>query len=872
MQVIDIISWISAATGPGAVIINAITNLVDLGISCLLNRDKDYTVSVFYNSDLNSVNPLPAQFKRVEVIQSTGGAGKTVHQFTSRDDYDIWEPVNEIYSMKQRYAYWAYGLPMFTAIYDAAGTKKVQEKEYIYDWSFAKRNYTHVKFSTLLLYPSCKSQVVKSSSQRNTFWEDPDLTAFTKDLTSNSDLKAEIYYPLTGRVELKETKERVYELNDQTQIAETKTSYTYSPGNYQVREIATTQSNGDINYKTIRYNGDDYYYYYNSRSTGEFSTLYTNNILSIPVETITSVSKDNGQTRLYLTDKVSEFTTLANSDIRTSRILEQRFSQPVASVTYYQGPNDPGNPPYKEIQTFTYDASSNLTGLKDEGNHIVSNIYDYDDKYVAASVINAEPNLDKPAYTSFETQGSKLGGWTLNGATSASYVSSSAVTGNYSFVLSSATNITAPLNTGKPYKLSFWANSSSVTISSGSSLVKSAPAINGFTYYEYNIAKGTASITVSGAANIDELRLYPATARIRTVTYDPLIGKTSECDENNRITYYEYDELARLRFIKDENKHIVKMYEYNYAKQRGCPVTYTNLAVSEIFAKNNCSAGYIGSDITYTIPAGKYTSSVSQADADQKVQDELNTYGQAYANNGMSNPNTTGVGTCIKQYYNAPKSKSFTKENCPPGTIGSTITYSVPANKYFSTIDQPSADSMALDEINANGQSEVNMNGTCVFDNTADWQAEEGASTRCQKDLNGNYNGRIEVLMTDLNPNSQTYNTQQWQDGGQDEVICIPAAGSAPSLNTQGYSTDTKSGVITGEPGTTIIITVTLHSSDAGANLTGNAGGNIQLSGSGTKSITNTVTIPDSGYISWKLTLSGTLSSGGYISSSISYQ
>lgn len=876
MEVIDIIALASSITGPGAVIIDVIGNLIDIGISCLVNRGKDYTVTVFYNSDLNSVNPLPAQFKRVEVIQSTGGAGKTVHLFTSPDDYNLWEPTNEIYSMKQRFAYWAYGLPRFTTIYDATGTKEVQEKEYIYDWSLAKRNYKHVKFATLL-YPSCKSQIVKSSSLRNTFWEDPDRTTFTKDLVSNADLKAEIYYPLTGRVELKETRERVYELNDQTQIAETKTTYTYSQDNYQVREIATTQSNGDINYKTIRYNGDYYYW----GSAGELGTLFNNNILSIPVETITAVSKDNGATRLYMADKVSEFTTLANGDIRTSRILEQRFSQPVASISYYYGPNDPSNPPYKEIQTFAYDASSNLTRLKDEGNHVVSNIYDYNDKYVVASVINAEPALDKPAYTSFETQGSNLGGWTINGATSLSYVSSSAVTGNSSFMLSSTASATAPLNSGKSYKISFWTNNSSVTVSGSAKLVKSAPTINGYTYYEYDIAKGATGVTVSGTANIDELRLYPTTARMRTVTYDPLIGKTSECDENNRITYYEYDELARLRFIKDENKHIVKMYEYNYAKQSGCPVTYANLAVYEIFTKNNCSAGYIGSEITYTVPAGKYTSSVSQADADQKVQNELNTYGQAYANSGLSYANTTGVGTCIKLYYNTAQSQSFTKENCPPGSIGSTITYSVPASKYFSTIDQASADSIALDEINANGQSEVNMNGTCISDNTPDLQAEEGASTRCQKDLNGNYNGRIEVLMTDVNPNSSTYNTQQWHDGGQDEVTCIPTAGSAPNLNnTTTYSSSTGSGVMTGEPGTTITITVSLNSSDAGANLTcyispGGKANNtqtIQISGSGNNSKSITVIIPDEGYVSWKIDLSGTRGSSGYISSSISKQ
>ncbi len=72
LEVIDIISYASAITGPGAVIIDVIGNLIDIGLSCIGNKSQDNTVSVYYNSDLNSVNPLPAQFERVEVIQGTG--------------------------------------------------------------------------------------------------------------------------------------------------------------------------------------------------------------------------------------------------------------------------------------------------------------------------------------------------------------------------------------------------------------------------------------------------------------------------------------------------------------------------------------------------------------------------------------------------------------------------------------------------------------------------------------------------------------------------------------------------------------------------------------------------------------------------------
>lgn len=306
------------------------------------------------------------------------------------------------------------------------------------------------------------------------------------------------------------------------------------------------------------------------------------------------------------------------------------------------------------------------------------------------------------------------------------------------------------------------------------------------------------------------------------------------------------------------------MYEYNYKQQAGCPATYSNNAINEVFTKNDCLAGYIGSKVAYTIPAGKYTSSISQTDVDQKVQNELNTNGQAYANTN---------GNCIKLYYNTAQSQNFIKENCPIGSIGGTITYTVPASKYFSTVDTATANQIARDEIKANGQAFANNDPSvgCMTNTNPAWEGTETAQIRCQKDGNGNNTGHQEVYMTDVNPNSSTRNSQAWKDAGPDEAACPPNRGSAPSLSGTGYQTSTQSGVITGQPGATITVTVTLNSSDAGASLTGYAGvANIQLSGSGNKSVTNILTIPDVGYLSWKLTLSGDLgTSGGYISSNI---
>lgn len=851
-EIKDILTLAFSGTGVGAVIIDIIGDIINLLLSCGQgNHSKDYTSTAYYNFDLNSANPLPVQFKRVEIVQGSGAVGKTVQEFTSNDDYGLWVPAgaNPDFTMQQRFAYWAYGLPKITTEYDS-GDNIVKQVINDYDFSTAKHVFS---VKGMLWAASCKCLVKKSYSQRNIDWSNSYFYNANYITNSTPDLNVDTFQAYTGRVNLTDVHERTNKPNS-SQYLETITHYDYDNNYYyptnplNISRITTTQSNGDIKLQYIKYSSD-----YNS---GILATLNNNNILSIPVESANSIIKNGTSHELYLNEKVTEFTQLANGDIKPLRTLEQRFSQPQSSIHFYGGPGD-NYSGYKETQTFTYDANDNLITMKDEGNHVVSNIYDYNDKYIVASIINANRNIDIPAYTSFETS-NYFGGWTLNGTPA--YVTTTSITGVNSFALSAGKSFTAPLNTAKPYKLSLWATSA-VSIAGNATLTFSGPTINGFTYYEYNIAQGTSGVTVSGNATIDELRVYPKTARMRTVTYDPLIGKTSECDENNRIIYYEYDELGRLRFVKDENKNAIKMYEYNTTtKQNGCPGNYYNHAITEYFSKTGCAAGYMGSSVIFTVPANKYSSTISQLDADMKAENDINTNGQAYAN---------AHGTCIKLYYNVAKSQNFTTENCAVGTVGGTVTYTVPANKYVSTISQADADQMAQTEMNANGQAYANSvaHRLCLYSTAPDWEGDSTASTRCQKDGNRNYTGHQEAVLTDINPHSSTYGQTQWKDVGVDETDCPHTVGSAPCLPLIPNS----SGVYTGQPGTTISVTVTLNSSSSNALLTGNFGGvGIHLYGSGTtKQGPFNLTFPTNGYISWSLSLSG---SGTYICTNINVQ
>jgi len=223
------------------------------------------------------------------------------------------------------------------------------------------------------------------------------------------------------------------------------------------------------------------------------------------------------------------------------------------------------------------------------------------------------------------------------------------------------------------------------------------------------------ALTLSSAAVVNflaPLRSNAAldTAQVTTYTYNPLSGVSSMTDVKGSTISYEYDSFQRLKTIRDQNGNLVKMFCYNYAGQlQNCgaitPV-YQNTARSQVFTAA-CGTGGTGSQVTYTVAAAAYTSTVSQADADAKALNDITVNGQTYAN---------AQGSCT--YKNTARSQVFTT-TCGAGGTGSQVTYTVATAAYTSTVSQADADAKALNDITANGQAYANYNGSCTYGNTA---------------------------------------------------------------------------------------------------------------------------------------------------------
>ena len=141
-------------------------------------------------------------------------------------------------------------------------------------------------------------------------------------------------------------------------------------------------------------------------------------------------------------------------------------------------------------------------------------------------------------------------------------------------------------------------------------------------------------------------------------------------------------------------------------------VVYRNKRQSDLFTKEGCNPETEkGEELEYVVEAGKYTSVISQSDADDKAMKDIEQNGQNWVNEH---------GRCITiLWYNVKKSKSFRKNDCDPDTEeGSLVTMTIEAGQFSSTISQEDADRKAEAELNAKGQDYANSHGTC---NTIKW-------------------------------------------------------------------------------------------------------------------------------------------------------
>lgn len=352
---------------------------------------------------------------------------------------------------------------------------------------------------------------------------------------------------------IEKTTERIYENGIGGNSLVTTKEYFYDePNLLQPTSVKSINSKGEILREKIKY-AQQYSMGGTQSDDAGINKLIEKNIVT-PIETFESKeSVSSGENVLGGTITTYGINSFPKEVFKLNLNSPLSINQFNPSVLNANGSfSKDGN--YISKATLEYDGIGNLTGAKKSNDVKLSYLYDYLRAYPIAECTNTdEADI---AYTSFEADG--IGNFTT--IAGSAVADATAPTGKKSYPLSSGT-ISRTINASKTYIVSLW-KTGTVNIT-GSTLYSTGRTINGWTYVEYLVSNAT-NLTITGSGNIDELRLYPKNAQMTTYTYEPLVGITSQCDVNNNITYYEYDEFGRLKSIRDKDRNIIKTFDYKY--------------------------------------------------------------------------------------------------------------------------------------------------------------------------------------------------------------------------------------------------------------------------------------------------------------------
>lgn len=271
---------------------------------------------------------------------------------------------------------------------------------------------------------------------------------------------------------------------------------------------------------------------------------------------LTAITKLKQQYRLTIL--LEQLKQRNNVSLSSQRFNYKIFPGSQTSLVNIMASNS-ASPLETVLQVNKYDINGNIAEQHKNNDYKYTYLRDYRGMYVIAQAINADSiNI---AHTSFEADGS--GNWKIG---SMLRVTGDGITGTKCYQLSNGSLSKTNLNSSSQYIVSYWTKNSTAFSIAGtlSGYPIAGKSVNGWKYFEHKIT-GQTQITITGSSGlIDEVRIYPVSTQMKTYSYEPLIGVTSICDEQNNINYFEYDGLNRLLYVRDIDKNIIKQFDYQF--------------------------------------------------------------------------------------------------------------------------------------------------------------------------------------------------------------------------------------------------------------------------------------------------------------------
>jgi hypothetical protein len=280
-------------------------------------------------------------------------------------------------------------------------------------------------------------------------------------------------------------------------------------------------------------------------------TLQNQNVLTIPVETYQYIQNSDGSNKRIVSSQLTTFkeNALNANYIAPDQIHLLAISSPLPFASFVSSSINAGlngiamDSRYQSRINFAnYDVSGNLLDLNKINDKSLAYVWGYASSLPIAEITNA--SASKVFHTSFEDSNGTLNSDPRTGR----YVRS----GSFTFNLPSAYDT---------YKLTYWKKPSGGSWNYQESIIV------------VNAANAGTAMTIGLATDLlDEVRLLPITAMMITYTYDPVLGITTVTSPTNVTAYYSYDTFGRLMSVKDDQKKILKNYQYQF----NSTLNYTN--------------------------------------------------------------------------------------------------------------------------------------------------------------------------------------------------------------------------------------------------------------------------------------------------------
>lgn len=344
-----------------------------------------------------------------------------------------------------------------------------------------------------------------------------------------------------------------------------------NPQHKQVTRSSVLYPDGSKQTTFLKYPTD--FLFSSTPSSAEASAvklLQEKHIHNVPLEQYTQKWLPESVTALTLAAGYNEFKT---TGVSNGRVLPYKaFTMELGSeISDFVPASTAGTTIQKDSRyvlkatAVEYDGSANLVTLTAPGDVSAGNIWGHKGTLSIAQVKNSLANK-RNAFTSFEQDAS--GNWIYGpGSTTAT----DHLTGNLCYNLNAGT-VQHSITTSGPagptdsssgrYVVSYWKKNGNVSVNNTSPAL-TGTTVNGWTYCEH-LLQDPASVSVTGTALIDELRLYPLGAAMESFTYDPVVGVTSYDNATSHIILYEYDAMGRMITERDLWGNIVQQHSYGY--------------------------------------------------------------------------------------------------------------------------------------------------------------------------------------------------------------------------------------------------------------------------------------------------------------------